>query len=261
MRDSVQSRKAGEFVVVPPNEVQMMDVSPNQLVSVAASLIPFLENDDANRALMGSNMQRQAVPLMRTQAPLIGTGLEAVVARDSGVTVVAKRDGLVESVDASRIVVKPDEDDGVGSNIDIINLIKYRRSNQNTCINQKPIVESGDRVKKGQVIADGPATDHGELALGRNVTVAFMPWGGYNFEDSILISERVVKDDSYTSIHIEEFECVARDTKLGKEEITRDIPNVGEEALRLNILEGPIVQRNVHSLAGVKLYTLLPFRW
>jgi DNA-directed RNA polymerase subunit beta len=231
VRDSVQSRKAGEFVVVPPNEVQMMDVSPNQLVSVAASLIPFLENDDANRALMGSNMQRQAVPLMRTQAPLIGTGLESVVARDSGVTVVAKRDGLVESVDASRIVVKPDEDDGIGSNIDIINLIKYRRSNQNTCINQRPIVANGDRVKKGQVIADGPATDHGELALGRNVTVAFMPWGGYNFEDSILISERVVKDDSYTSIHIEEFECVARDTKLGKEEITRDIPNVGEEAL------------------------------
>jgi DNA-directed RNA polymerase subunit beta len=231
VRDTVQSRKAGEFVVVPPPEVDMMDVSPNQLVSVAASLIPFLENDDANRALMGSNMQRQAVPLMRTQAPLIGTGLEAVVARDSGVTVVAKRDGVVESVDASRIVIRPDQDDG-SSNVDIINLIKYQRSNQNTCINQKPIVEKGDRVKRGQVIADGPATENGELALGRNVVVAFMPWGGYNFEDSILISERVVKDDSYTSIHIEEFECVARDTKLGKEEITRDIPNVGEEALR-----------------------------
>src|SRR5215475_6836640 len=232
LRETVQSRKGGEFVVVPPADVQMMDVSPNQLVSVAASLIPFLENDDANRALMGSNMQRQAVPLMRTEAPLIGTGLEAVVARDSGVTVVAKRAGVVESVDASRIVIKPDEDDGTGSNVDIINLIKYQRSNQSTCINQKPIVRRGDRVRRGQVIADGPATDRGELALGRNVVVAFMPWGGYNFEDSILISERVVKDDSYTSIHIEEFECVARDTKLGKEEITRDIPNVGEEALR-----------------------------
>jgi DNA-directed RNA polymerase subunit beta len=232
VRDAVQSRKAGEFVVVPPNEVNMMDVSPNQLVSVAASLIPFLENDDANRALMGSNMQRQAVPLLRTSAPLIGTGLEAVVARDSGVTVVAKRDGRVESVDAGRIVIRPDEDDGTGSNVDIINLIKYQRSNQNTCINQKPIVKKADRVKRGQVVADGPATENGELALGRNVVVAFMPWGGYNFEDSILISERVVKDDSYTSIHIEEFECVARDTKLGKEEITRDIPNVGEEALR-----------------------------
>ena len=210
----------------------MMDVSPNQLVSVAASLIPFLENDDANRALMGSNMQRQAVPLLRTEAPLVGTGMEAVVARDSGVTVVAKRDGVVESVDASRIVVKPDEDDGNASNVDIINLIKYQRSNQSTCINQKPIVRPGSRVRKGQVIADGPATEQGELALGRNVLVAFMPWGGYNFEDSILISERVVKDDSYTSIHIEEFECVARDTKLGKEDITRDIPNVGEEALK-----------------------------
>jgi len=230
--EAVQSRKGGEFVVVPPADVQMMDVSPNQLVSVAASLIPFLENDDANRALMGSNMQRQAVPLLRTEAPLIGTGLESVVARDSGVTVVAKRDGVVESVDASRIVLKPDDDDGTGSNVDIINLIKYQRSNQSTCINQRPIVRRGERVKRGQVIADGPATDRGELALGRNVVVAFMPWGGYNFEDSILISERVVKDDSYTSIHIEEFECVARDTKLGKEEITRDIPNVGEEALR-----------------------------
>jgi len=232
VRETVQSRRAGEFVVVPPSEVDMMDVSPNQLVSVAASLIPFLENDDANRALMGSNMQRQAVPLMRTQAPLVGTGIEAVVARDSGVTVVAKRDGTVESVDASRIVMKPDDDDGTGSNVDIINLIKYQRSNQNTCINQRPIVKKGHRVRKGQVIADGPATERGELALGCNVVVAFMPWGGYNFEDSILISERVVKDDSYTSIHIEEFECVARDTKLGKEDITRDIPNVGEEALR-----------------------------
>ena len=230
--DSVSARKSGEFQVLAPAEIQMMDVSPNQLVSVAAALIPFLENDDANRALMGSNMQRQAVPLLRTQAPLVGTGMEAVVARDSGVTVVAKRDGMVESVDAGRIVIKPDEDDGTGSNVDIINLIKYQRSNQSTCINQKPIVRVGHRVKRGQVIADGPATDRGELALGRNVVVAFMPWGGYNFEDSILIAERVVKDDSYTSVHIEEFECVARDTKLGKEEITRDIPNVGEEALK-----------------------------
>jgi len=230
--EQVSARKQGEFTMLAPSEIQMMDVSPNQLVSVAASLIPFLENDDANRALMGSNMQRQAVPLMRTQAPLVGTGMEAVVARDSGVTVVAQRDGVVVAVDAARIVMKPDEDDGTGSNVDIINLIKYQRSNQNTCINQKPIVKPGDRVRKGQVIADGPATERGELALGRNVLVAFMPWGGYNFEDSILISERVVKDDLFTSIHIEEFECVARDTKLGKEEITRDIPNVGEEALK-----------------------------
>jgi DNA-directed RNA polymerase subunit beta len=232
LREVVQARRAGDFLMVPPADVDMMDVSPNQLVSVAASLIPFLENDDANRALMGSNMQRQAVPLLRTQAPLVGTGMEAVVARDSGVTVVAKRDGTVESVDASRIVVNPDDQEATGSNVDIINLIKYQRSNQNTCINQKPIVKRGEQVRKGQVIADGPATERGELALGRNVVVAFMPWGGYNFEDSILISERVVKDDSYTSIHIEEFECVARDTKLGKEEITRDIPNVGEEALK-----------------------------
>jgi DNA-directed RNA polymerase subunit beta len=230
--DSVQARKTGEFQMTPRDEIEMMDVSPNQLVSVAASLIPFLEHDDANRALMGSNMQRQAVPLLRTQAPLVGTGMEAVVARDSGVTVVAKRDGSVVSVDASRIVIKPDDDDGTGSNVDIINLIKYQRSNQNTCINQRPIVQPGDRVRRGQVIADGPATERGELALGRNVVVAFMPWGGYNFEDSILIAERVVKDDSFTSVHIEEFECVARDTKLGKEEITRDIPNVGEEALK-----------------------------
>jgi len=231
LRDAVSARKGGEFQMVPPDEVEMMDVSPNQLVSVAASLIPFLENDDANRALMGSNMQRQAVPLLRTDAPLVGTGMEAVVARDSGVTVVAKRDATVVSVDASRIVLKPD-DDSAGSNVDIVNLIKYQRSNQNTCINQKPIVKVGDRVKKGQVIADGPATERGELALGRNVLVAFMPWGGYNFEDSILISERMVKNDLFTSVHIEEFECVARDTKLGREEITRDIPNVGEDALR-----------------------------
>jgi DNA-directed RNA polymerase subunit beta len=232
VNERVSARKQGEFEMVLPEEVGMMDVSPNQLVSVAASLIPFLENDDANRALMGSNMMRQAVPLLRTRAPLIGTGMESVVARDSGVTVVAKRNATVESVDAGRIVLKPDEDDGTGSNVDIINLIKYQRSNQNTCISQRPIVQTGDKVKAGQVIADGPATDRGEMALGANVTVAFMPWGGYNFEDSILISERIVKDDYFTSIHIEEFECVARDTKLGKEDITRDIPNVGEEALR-----------------------------
>jgi DNA-directed RNA polymerase subunit beta len=230
--ERVSARKQGEFEMVLGEEIDMMDVSPNQLVSVAASLIPFLENDDANRALMGSNMMRQAVPLLRTQAPLVGTGMEAVVARDSGVTVVAKRDCTVESVDAGRIVLKPDDDDGTGSNVDIINLIKYQRSNQNTSITQRPIVKPGDKVKGNQVIADGPATDRGEMALGCNVRVAFMPWGGYNFEDSILISERIVKDDYFTSIHIEEFECVARDTKLGKEDITRDIPNVGEDALR-----------------------------
>ena len=230
---TVSGRQQGEFVRIDRENIDMMDVCPNQLVSVAASLIPFLENDDANRALMGSNMQRQALPLMRTDAPLIGTGMEGVVARDSGVTVVAKRSGVVESVDASRIVVKPDPEVGdTDPTPDIINLTKYQRSNQNTCVNQKPIVKIGQHVERGQVIADGPATEQGELALGRNVIVAFMSWGGYNFEDSILISERVVKDDLFTSIHIEEFEVVARDTKLGKEEITRDIPNVGDEALK-----------------------------
>jgi DNA-directed RNA polymerase subunit beta len=230
----VSSRKSGEFVMLPPDQIELMDVSPNQLVSVAASLIPFLEHDDANRALMGSNMQRQAVPLLRTQAPLIGTGMEGVVARDSGVCVVAKRPGEVESVDAARVVIKPDPEPGdeMAAGVDIYNMIKYQRSNQNTCINQRPIVKLGQRVQAGQVIADGPATDMGELALGQNIIVAFMPWGGYNFEDSILISERVVREDAFTSIHIEEFEIVARDTKLGKEEITRDIPNVGEDALK-----------------------------
>jgi DNA-directed RNA polymerase subunit beta len=230
----VSSRRGGEFVQAKPEDVDLMDVSPNQLVSVAASLIPFLENDDANRALMGSNMQRQAVPLLRTQSPLVGTGIESVVARDSGVTCVARRDGTVEAVDASRIVVKADVGNvsDVGSEVDIYNLLKYQRSNQNTCLNQKPIIRKGDRVRKGDVIADGPATETGELALGANVVVAFMPWQGYNFEDSILLSERLLKDDIFTSIHIEEFECIARDTKLGKEEITRDIPNVGEEALK-----------------------------
>ncbi len=230
--DLVSSRKGGEFVMARPEEVNFMDVSPNQLVSVAASLIPFLENDDANRALMGSNMQRQAVPLLRTEAPFVGTGMERTVARDSGVTIVARRDGLVESVDSTRIVVKADKPGGSrDTGVDIYNLVKYQRSNQNTCNNQRPIVVVGDQVRAGDVIADGPSTEMGELALGRNVVVALMPWGGYNFEDSILINERVVKEDIYTSIHIEEFECVSRDTKLGPEEITRDIPNVGDEAL------------------------------
>ena len=230
--DLVSSRKGGEFVMARPEEVNFMDVSPNQLVSVAASLIPFLENDDANRALMGSNMQRQAVPLLRTEAPFVGTGMERTVARDSGVTIVARRDGLVENVDSTRIVVKADKPGGSrDTGVDIYNLVKYQRSNQNTCNNQRPIVVVGDQVKAGDVIADGPSTEMGELALGRNVVVALMPWGGYNFEDSILINERVVKEDIYTSIHIEEFECVSRDTKLGPEEITRDIPNVGDEAL------------------------------
>jgi DNA-directed RNA polymerase subunit beta len=234
MLDKVQSRVHGEFVMAPREDVRLMDVSPQQLVSVAAALIPFLEHDDANRALMGSNMQRQAVPLICTSAPLVGTGVEATVARDSGVTVVAQRDGVIAEVDANRIVVRTDKSERkkFSSDVDIYNLTKYRRSNQSSCINQKPIINKGDRVKRGDVLADGPATDEGELALGQNVVVAFMPWSGYNFEDSILISERVLKDDAFTSIHIEEFECAARDTKLGKEDVTRDIPNVGEEALR-----------------------------
>ena len=234
-QEVTSARRGGETIQTRREEVDLMDVSPNQLVSVAASLIPFLENDDANRALMGSNMQRQAVPLLRTSAPLVGTGLEGTVARDSGVTVVAKRDGIVDQVDASRIVIRaevPASATDVASEVDIYNLIKYTRSNQNTCINQKPIIRKGDKVKKGDVLADGPATECGELALGENVVVAFMPWQGYNFEDSILLSEKLTKEDRFTSIHIEEFECIARDTKLGKEEITRDIPNVGEEALQ-----------------------------
>ncbi len=224
-------RIMGEAAKIPVQDVKYMDVSPDQLVSVSSSLIPFLEHDDANRALMGSNMQRQAVPLLRAKAPLIGTGIEQVVARDSGVAVVARRDGIVEDVDASRIVVRSTGDEKDDPEVEIYKLVKYKRSNQNTCYNQKPIVKLGEKVRKGQIIADGPATELGELALGQNVMVAFMSWGGYNFEDSILISERVVKEDIYTSIHIEEFEVVSRDTKLGKEEITRDIPNVGEEAL------------------------------
>ena len=237
MADRVEARKSGEFKLVPPEEVQYMDVSPKQLVSVAASLIPFLENDDANRALMGSNMQRQAVPLLQPEAPLVGTGMEHVVARDSQAVVVARRGGVIESVSADRVVIRADArgtkaDPVHDRSLEIYNLTKYRRSNQNTCINQRPIVRKGQRVAVGEVIADGPGTDQGELALGRNVLVAFMPWGGYNFEDAILVSERLVKDDRYTSIHIEEFEIQARDTKLGKEDITRDIPNVAEEALK-----------------------------
>ncbi len=239
----VSARKEGGFAVVPAGEVQYMDVSPDQLVSVAAALIPFLENDDANRALMGSNMQRQAVPLLRSEAPLVGTGLERTVARDSGVTVVARRDGVVESVDAERIVVRAERQgrDARDTGVDIYNLIKYQRSNQNTCTNQRPVVVRGERVRRGEVLADGPSTEMGELALGRNVLVAFMPWGGYNFEDSILVSERLVKEDLFTSVHIEEFECLARDTKLGAEEITRDIPNVSEEALK-NLDAGGIIR-------------------
>src|SRR4029434_5364100 len=236
-QERVSARKAGEFRMVPPEELHYMDVSPKQLVSVAASLIPFLENDDANRALMGANMQRQAVPLLQPEAPLVGTGMEHIVARDSGAVVLARRPGVVEYVSANRVVVRAETrskkaDPVQDLPLDIYNLTKYRRSNQNTCINQRPIVGKGDRVKAGDVIADGPATDQGELALGRNVLVAFMPWGGYHFEDAILVSERLVKDDRYTSIHIEEFEVQARDTKLGKEEVTRDIPNVSEEALK-----------------------------
>ena len=237
MQERVSARRAGEYRMVAPEELHYMDVSPKQLVSVAAALIPFLENDDANRALMGSNMQRQAVPLLQPEAPLVGTGMEHVVARDSGSVVVAKRPGVVEYVSADRVVVRAESrskkaDPVQDLPLDIYNLTKYRRSNQNTCINQKPIVRKGQRVAQGDVIADGPATDQGELALGRNVLVAFMPWGGYNFEDAILVSERLVKDDRFTSIHIEEFEVQARDTKLGKEEVTRDIPNVSEEALK-----------------------------
>lgn len=233
VNELVNARKTGEFMLINRDEIGLMDVSPKQLVSVAAALIPFLENDDANRALMGSNMQRQAVPLLRADAPLVGTGMERIVAHDSGSAVVARHDGVVESVEAGRIVVKIDEHevDETGTGVDIYNLIKFMRSNQNTCLNQKPIVKVGDHVKGGEIIADGPSTQWGELALGQNVLVAFMPWQGYNFEDSILISEKLVKEDRYTSIHIEEFECIARDTKLGKEEITDDIPNLGEDAL------------------------------
>ena len=239
--DLISTRQSGEYVLAPREQVDLIDVSPKQLVSVAASLIPFLENDDANRALMGSNMQRQAVPLLQAEAPLVGTGIEEVVARDSGASIMARRGGVIDQVDATRIVVRATEDLTLGdAGVDIYRMRKFQRSNQNTCINQRPLVKVGDVVKKDEVIADGPSTDAGELALGKNVVVAFMPWNGYNYEDSILISERIVRDDVFTSIHIEEFEVAARDTKLGPEEITRDIPNVGEEALR-NLDEAGIV--------------------
>jgi len=247
--DFVTCRVNGEVTLVARENVNFIDVSPKQLVSVAAALIPFLENDDANRALMGSNMMRQAVPLLKAEAPLVGTGMESVVALDSGATVAAKRDGIVEQVDAKRIVIRATkETDLKRSGVDIYNLLKFQRSNQSTCINQRPLVRVGDEVKAGDIIADGPSTDMGELALGRNILVAFMPWNGYNFEDSILISERIVHDDVYTSLHLEEFSVMARDTKLGPEEITRDIPNVGEEALR-NLDEAGIVAvgAEVHS--------------
>ena len=247
----VTSRVAGEFTMVPKEQIELMDISPNQLVSVSASLIPFLENDDANRALMGSNMQRQSVPLLTSRAPLVGTGIEGVVASDSGVTIVADKDGEVVDVDASRIVVKHSASNGSGDekSVTVYNLDKYIRSNQNTCFNHRTIVRKGQMVKAGQIIADGPATDQGELALGKNVTVAFMPWGGYNFEDSILIGEHLVRDGIYTSVHVEEFELVARDTKLGKEEVTRDIPNVGEEALK-NLDESGIIRLGAEVKSG-----------
>ena len=242
--ETVSARSAGDFITATPDKVEYMDVSPKQVVSVATALVPFLEHDDANRALMGSNMQRQAVPLVTSEAPFVGTGMEAVVARDSGYVVQARRPGVVESVDATRIVVRADSKEGRKRNdvgLDVYDLIKFQRSNQNTCITQTPVVRVGQPVKKGQVLADGPAIDHGELALGKNVLVAFMPWGGFNFEDAILLSEKLVREDAFTSVHIEEFEVEARDTKLGKEEITRDIPNVGEEALR-NLDESGIIR-------------------
>jgi len=248
--DLVLCRHAGDVVMVPRERVDFMDVSPKQLVSVAAALIPFLENDDANRALMGSNMQRQAVPLIRADAPLVGTGMESVVARDSGAAIAARRTGYVDQVDATRIVIRATEETDAGKpGVDIYRMMKFQRSNQSTCINQKPLVRVGDFVNKGDIIADGPSTDLGDLALGRNVLVAFMPWNGYNFEDSILLNERIVKDDVFTSIHIDEFEVLARDTKLGPEEITRDIPNVSEEALK-NLDEAGIVYIGAEVQAG-----------
>ncbi len=248
--DLISCRRGGEYLMARPGDIDFMDVSPKQLVSVAASLIPFLENDDANRALMGSNMQRQAVPLLQTEAPLVGTGMEDTVARDSGVAIAARRSGVVDQVDATRMVVRVTEETSSGEQaVDIYNLLKFQRSNQNTCINQRPLVKVGDVVERGDIVADGPSTNLGELALGRNVLVAFMPWQGYNFEDSILISERIVRDDVFTSIHIEEFEVMARDTKLGQEEITRDIPNVGEDALH-NLDEAGIVYIGAEVLAS-----------
>ena len=248
--DLVVCRHAGDVVLLTRDRVDFMDVSPKQLVSVAAALIPFLENDDANRALMGSNMQRQAVPLVRADAPLVGTGMESIVARDSGAAIAARRTGIVDQIDATRIVVRATEDLGAGRpGVDIYRLMKFQRSNQSTCINQRPLVRVGDVVRKGDIIADGPSTDMGDLALGRNVVVAFMPWNGYNFEDSILLNEKIVKEDIFTSIHIDEFEVMARDTKLGPEEITRDIPNVSEEALK-NLDEAGIVYIGAEVAAG-----------
>jgi DNA-directed RNA polymerase subunit beta len=250
IEELVSCRQNLNFLLSKPETIDYIDVSPKQLVSVAASLIPFLENDDANRALMGSNMMRQAVPLLKPESPLVGTGIESDVALDSGVTIVAKRDGVVDKIDGKRIVVKvTEETDFTKSSVDIYNLQKFKRSNQNTCINQRPLVRVGDKVKSGDIIADGPSTRLGELALGKNVTVAFMPWQGYNFEDSILISERCVTDDVFTSVHIVEYEIMARDTKLGEEEITRDIPNVNEEALK-NLDESGIVYIGAEVNAG-----------
>jgi DNA-directed RNA polymerase subunit beta len=250
IEDLVPCRINGDVSLTSRDMVTYMDVSPKQVVSVAAALIPFLENDDANRALMGSNMQRQAVPLVQSDAPLVGTGMEGIVARDSGATVVARRPGIVEQIDGTRIVIRATEEtDPTKPGVDIYRLSKFQRSNQNTCINQRPLVRVGDRIVAGDIIADGPSTDLGELALGRNALVAFMPWNGYNFEDSILISERIVRDDVFTSIHLEEFEVMARDTKLGPEEITRDIPNVGEEALR-NLDEAGIVAIGAEVMPG-----------
>ncbi|MGD9649870.1 MAG: DNA-directed RNA polymerase subunit beta, partial [Dongiaceae bacterium] len=249
-QDLISCRKGQDFIMARPQDIDFMDVSPKQLVSVAAALIPFLENDDANRALMGSNMQRQAVPLLQAEAPLVGTGMEATVARDSGVVTIAKRSGIVDQVDGNRIVIRATESTKADApGVDIYKLLKFQRSNQSTCITQRPLVKVGDAVKGGDIIADGPSTHLGELALGRNALVAFMPWNGYNFEDSILISERIVRDDVFTSIHIEEFEVMARDTKLGQEEITRDIPNVGEEALK-NLDEAGIVYIGAEVKAG-----------
>ena len=250
VEELVSCRQNLNFLLSKPETIDYIDVSPKQLVSVAASLIPFLENDDANRALMGSNMMRQAVPLLKPESSLVGTGIESDVALDSGVTIVAKRDGVVDKIDGKRIVVKvTEETDLTKSSVDIYNLQKFKRSNQNTCINQRPLVRVGDKVKSGDIIADGPSTRLGELALGKNVTVAFMPWQGYNFEDSILISERCVTDDVFTSVHIVEYEIMARDTKLGEEEITRDIPNVNEEALK-NLDESGITKIGAEVNAG-----------